>query len=156
MTAEPDRTTYRPEKPLLVWDGQCGFCKYWVTRWKKITGDAVRYVPYQDIHEEIPDIPKEAFQKAVRLILSDGRVISGAGAAYRTLEYSKTWNRLYGYYQKSQFFRTLSDLGYSYVADHRPFMYNLTQAFFGEDPNKPKPYWVFYLVGIIVLILVFV
>ena len=31
-----------PEKPLLVYDGDCSFCRLWVERWKATTGNQVR------------------------------------------------------------------------------------------------------------------
>lgn len=155
MSVKFNTTEYRPEKPLLVWDGQCGFCRYWVTRWKKLTGDAVRYMPYQEIHTEIHDIPEEAFKEAVRMIAADGRIFSGAEAAYRTLWYSDTWKWLYGYYQKSSIFRTVSERTYRFVADHCPSMHKVTKVFFGKDPNTMKPYWILYLAGILLLLFVF-
>ena len=31
-------------KPILIYDGNCGFCKKWVQRWKVLTEDKVDYV----------------------------------------------------------------------------------------------------------------
>ena len=28
-------------RPLLVYDGDCGFCGYWAPYWQKLTGDRV-------------------------------------------------------------------------------------------------------------------
>jgi predicted DCC family thiol-disulfide oxidoreductase YuxK len=33
--------------PLLIFDGDCGFCRIWVEYWKRLTGDLVAYGPYQ-------------------------------------------------------------------------------------------------------------
>jgi hypothetical protein len=30
-----------PERPLLVWDGDCDFCRRWIERWRRIAGDRV-------------------------------------------------------------------------------------------------------------------
>ena len=35
--------------PLLAYDGGCGFCAYWVRYWQRLTGERVRYAPYQEI-----------------------------------------------------------------------------------------------------------
>ena len=35
-------------RPLLIYDGDCGFCKYLVRYWQKLTGDRVAYAPYQE------------------------------------------------------------------------------------------------------------
>ena len=32
-----------PEKPLVVFDGDCHFCRRWIERWREMTGGAVEY-----------------------------------------------------------------------------------------------------------------
>jgi hypothetical protein len=32
-------------RPLLIYDGDCGFCFYWASYWQKLTGDRVDYRP---------------------------------------------------------------------------------------------------------------
>ncbi|MCZ6572672.1 MAG: dual specificity protein phosphatase family protein, partial [Planctomycetota bacterium] len=44
------------EPPLLVFDGDCGFCRRWVERWKRETGDRVAYTPYQEVGDRFPGI----------------------------------------------------------------------------------------------------
>jgi predicted DCC family thiol-disulfide oxidoreductase YuxK len=36
-------------RPLLVYDGDCGFCVYSVRYWHKLTDDRVIYRPYQEV-----------------------------------------------------------------------------------------------------------
>ena len=45
------------EKPLLVYDGNCGFCRLWIDRWRVITGDRLLYAPFQEAAEQFPQIP---------------------------------------------------------------------------------------------------
>lgn len=142
----PTHSTYRPTLPLLIWDGQCGFCKYWVIRWYHITGGSVRYVPYQNIHHRIEEIPEKAFGEAVRLIGTDGKIYSGAHAVYRTLHHTPKWRFLFYWYRKWIWFKKISDLGYRLVSDNRAALYKLTKLLFGKDPHKPKHYWVLYFV----------
>ena len=79
------RTNYPPtEKPMMVWDGECGFCKYWVTRWKMYTGDRITYKTYQEVASQFKDIPLKEFKKASRLIEPNGSVYSGPDSAYRS------------------------------------------------------------------------
>jgi predicted DCC family thiol-disulfide oxidoreductase YuxK len=40
-----------PERPFLIFDGDCSFCRVWVEYWKQMT-DGVLYVPYQEIGEQ--------------------------------------------------------------------------------------------------------
>ena len=53
-------------KPLLVYDGDCGFCRRWIDRWKILTGDKVDYAPFQEAAKRFHHIPKKKFQEAVR------------------------------------------------------------------------------------------
>jgi predicted DCC family thiol-disulfide oxidoreductase YuxK len=147
-------TSHPPaENPLLGWDGDCGFCKYWVLRWQMMTGDRINYEPYQSAAEEFPDIPEERFREAAQLIEPDGRVFSGAAAAYRTFTYDTPWAFLSDWYQTVTPFQRLSDLAYQWIADHRPLMFRLTKALFGKNPRSPKNYWLYYLLGLLLLIL---
>ena len=71
--------------PLLAYDGDCGFCAYWVRYWQRMTGERIRYAPYQDIAADYPDVPLEEFARAIQLFEPDGAHYSGAGAAFRVL-----------------------------------------------------------------------
>ena len=55
-------------RPLLVYDGDCGFCGYWARYWQKLTGDRVEYRPYQEVAAQYPAIPQAEFQRAVQFI----------------------------------------------------------------------------------------
>ena len=51
-------------RPLLVYDGDCGFCVYSVRYWHKLTGDRVIYRPYQEVAAQYSSIPISDFQRA--------------------------------------------------------------------------------------------
>src|SRR5436190_1413005 len=41
------RVANPPHKPLMIWDGECHFCKRWIERWREITaGEVVRPPTY--------------------------------------------------------------------------------------------------------------
>jgi predicted DCC family thiol-disulfide oxidoreductase YuxK len=73
-------------RPLLIFDGACGFCRAWIARWRQYTGEAVDYAPYQEVADRFPHIPREAFARAVHLVEPDGTVTQAAAAVFRTLE----------------------------------------------------------------------
>jgi lipase maturation factor 1 len=81
------RVAQPPAKPLLVFDGDCGFCRRWIERWQQRTGDKIEYLPFQDplIREQFPEIRGDQFEKSVQLIEPDGAVYSGAEAVFRSL-----------------------------------------------------------------------
>ena len=47
--------------PTLVYDGECGICRYWVTYWQDLTEDRVAYRAYQEAAADFPAIPPAAF-----------------------------------------------------------------------------------------------
>jgi predicted DCC family thiol-disulfide oxidoreductase YuxK len=73
------------QRPVLIYDGKCGFCKIWIEYWNTLTGDAVRYAASQDIAGQYPQIPRENFSRSVQLVLPSGEVLSGARAVFETL-----------------------------------------------------------------------
>lgn len=127
----------------MVWDGECGFCKYWVTHWKSKTNNRIDYRTYQDVSSNFADIPISEFKKASRLIETNGAVFSGPDSAFRSFTYFKNpvpvWHN---WYSKYQWFTSLCDYGYNFIANHRSFMFKLTKLFFGKDPKALKPYWL--------------
>ncbi len=153
MFQQITQTAYPPtHRPLLLWDGDCAFCAYWVERWKKMTGSHINYLPYQEAAALFPDIPEHHFKEAVRLIDTAGRVYSGAEAAYRSFAWNKRWKWLYQWYQQSEAFATFSEHSYQFIADNRPALYQVTKAAFGANPKKMKPYWLVWLAGAVGLV----
>ncbi|MDA9312893.1 DUF393 domain-containing protein [Vicingaceae bacterium] len=153
MFSKIERTTYLPgERPLMVFDGNCGFCKYWVIRWKKISGLEVDYKPYQKVAKNFKDISEQHFKEAVRYIDLEGNVFTGPDAAYITYFNKNKVKFLHLWYIEKTWFRNLSDFAYQFIADHRDTMSKITIRLFGKNPANPKPYWKYYLLGLIVLI----
>src|SRR5688572_32582794 len=74
-----------PNKPLLIFDGDCHFCRGWVERWRGLTAGAVEYAPFQEVASRFPEIPREALQNAVHFIERDGTVYRAAEAVFRSL-----------------------------------------------------------------------
>jgi lipase maturation factor 1 len=76
------------ERPLLIYDGDCGFCARWTAKWQETIRDKVDIVPFQSAGARFSeDIPVQCFRSAMRLIEPDGRVYSGAEAVLRALSY---------------------------------------------------------------------
>src|SRR6185503_17174184 len=49
-------------RPIMIFDGNCGFCGIWIDYWKRLTGDSILYEPYQEAADRFPRIPRENFQ----------------------------------------------------------------------------------------------
>ena len=77
-----------PRSPLLIFDGDCSFCRYWVDFWKDLTGDAVEYAASQEVASRFPEISPESFRQSVQFVLPDGSVHGGAEAVFRSLAFT--------------------------------------------------------------------
>ena len=109
-----------PAKPLLIWDGDCGFCRSWVGRWRSLTGDHVEYEPYQSAAVRFPEILPERFARAVQLIEPNGRHSEAAEAVFRSLAYAPGHGAGLWLYRRVPLFASLSEAAYRFVAGHRP------------------------------------
>lgn len=122
---------------MLVWDGDCGFCRLWVDYWKKLTGERVTYAPYQEVADHFPDVRGEEFAEAVRLFLPDGEMRSGAHAAYTTLAMAPGKRWLMWSYDHIPGFAAVSEAAYRVIAAHRSFFYTVTKLLWGI-PVEPQ------------------
>ena len=129
------------ERPVLLFDGNCGFCRFWIERWRRETGDAVEYAPYQEKAAEFPEISVPEYEKAVQLIMPDGKVYSAAEAVFRTLALVGKDRWLKWFYEKIPVFRALSEGAYRLVANNRVFFSKVTHLVFREG-REPSEYFI--------------
>jgi predicted DCC family thiol-disulfide oxidoreductase YuxK len=106
-------------KPVLIYDGDCGFCRRWIERCRSLTGEAIEYVPFQDAAPRFPNITIEQFKQAVKLIEPDGRIFSGAEAVYRSLRGVRGCRWLTWAYAVVPGFAPASESVYRWIARHR-------------------------------------
>lgn len=132
------------EKPALLYDGDCSFCRGWVQRWEKVVVGKVDFFTSQKAAEFFPEIPKQDFAKAVQYI-DAGQRFSGAEAVFRLLDCAgSSW--FLTLYQKISFFARSSEAFYNFVAKHRSFFSRITRFFWGESLEKPSyqiSSWIF-------------
>ena len=76
------------DRPVLIYDGDCEFCRRSVARLRHVIGDRVDARPFQEVAEQFPTISLEQFQASVQLVQPDGSVHVGAEAVFRTLAYN--------------------------------------------------------------------
>jgi lipase maturation factor 1 len=133
------------QKPVLIYDGDCGFCKLWIARWKQLAANKVDYAPYQEVASQFPQIPEDDFRKSVQFVDADATISKGAKAVFRSLTYAnKKW--MLWCYENMPGFAAISEWFYRIVAKHRPFFFSITRFFWGE---KLPPYtyavssWIF-------------
>jgi predicted DCC family thiol-disulfide oxidoreductase YuxK len=70
-------------RPVLLYDGDCGFCRRWVRRLQRWDRDgAIDYVAAADrgAVTGLPPLSDAALDRAMHLVTRDGRVYAGARA----------------------------------------------------------------------------
>jgi predicted DCC family thiol-disulfide oxidoreductase YuxK len=144
------------KRPLLVFDGDCSFCKAWIGYWKILTGGRILFAPYQEAGSRLPDIPTEQFASAVQLILPEGEVRSGANAVFSTLKSVPGKGWMLWVYDHIPGVEGITEVGYGLVARNRSLAYWVTKWLWGI-PIEPSTYglssWLFLrLLGAIYLI----
>ncbi|MGB0058950.1 lipase maturation factor family protein [Candidatus Binatus sp.] len=125
-------------RPLLIYDGDCGFCVYWVRYWSGLTGDRVTYAPYQEVAAQYPEIPLTAFQRAVQYVAPDGKIASGAEAVLLTLSHASGKSFWLTLYRQLPAFAAIAEGLYAFVASHRSALYRPSRWLWGRDYEAPR------------------
>ena len=110
------------KKPLLIYDGDCGFCKEWIAYWAKLTQGHVDYAPSQEVGQKFPRISSAQFEKSVVLVFPSGEFVVGAKAVFSALAaapHLKSGALLLNLYERAPFFDVTSEWAYKLVAEHR-------------------------------------
>ena len=130
-----------PPKPLMIWDGECHFCKRWIERWREVTTGKVDYKTYQEAADRFPEIPVERFKRAVAFIEPDGETFFAAEAVYRSLRYRFSRRWLAWSYDRVPGFAATSEVAYKFIARHRSFGSAITRLLWGQDVRPPTYLW---------------
>src|SRR5262252_3928036 len=135
------RVSNRPPKPLMIWDGECHFCKRWIERWHEITAGKVDYATYQEAAARFPEIPIEQFKRAVTFVEPDGDAFFAAEAVYRSLGYRPSRKCLSWSYDHVPGFAAISEAAYKLIAHNRSLASTLTRLLWGKDVRSPTYVW---------------
>ncbi|MEY2546078.1 MAG: hypothetical protein QOG48_1195 [Verrucomicrobiota bacterium] len=145
-----------PAKPLMIWDGECHFCRLWIERWKEFTAGAVEYETFQKIDNRFPEIPPEQFTRSVVYIDTDGNVFTAAEAVCRSLSCRSSRKWLAWSYDHVPGFAAVSEFFYGIIARNRTFSSAITRFLWGEDVRRPNYFlacrWFLCALGLIYLI----
>jgi lipase maturation factor 1 len=135
------RVSNPPEKPLLIWDGECHFCRLWIERWREITAGKVDYGICQEAAPHFPEIPPDEFDRSLVLIQEDGTVFFGAEAVCRSLSYRRSRKWLAWSYDHIPTFAPVSETVYRLIACHRRLASAVTRLLWGQDVRRPTYVW---------------
>src|SRR5687767_7266003 len=139
------------DKALLLWDGDCGFCRRWVERWKGLSQGQVDSEPYQLRGHEFKEIDPQQFKKSVVLVYPDGRHVVAAQAAFEALQGTK-FAFLSKIYTKYSIFSSISEKIYSIIAKNRVFFSYLDSFFISQGKHSVSLNLFFKGLGSIYLI----
>src|SRR5258708_7365480 len=140
------KLSHLPAKPLMVYDGDCGFCRKWINRWRFLTGDRLSYGPYQKEAPAYPEIPLERFENAVQLIEPDGTVTQGAHAVFKGLALLPALKWLLWTYDYLPGFAFVSEALYAFVAGHRHLFSTVDSCGLSQSDKRPSYFlsrWLF-------------
>lgn len=123
-------------KPVLLFDGRCGFCRIWIDYWRRRTGDRVEYEASEDARGRFSQIPEQAYSESVQLVRADGSVANGARAVFETLGMDRLYRAI----------GAPCELLYRFIAKRRGFFYQFTRFTFGtriEPTRFAATQWLF-------------
>jgi len=121
------------ERPLLVYDGDCGFCLRWIERWRRRSGEHVDFAPYQEVGARFPEVSTEEFRRSVWLFEPGGRRSRAAEAALRTAAAAPGAGRLgWWLYRFVPGVRPCLEGAYAWVAAHRAGLLRVERLLVGD------------------------
>jgi predicted DCC family thiol-disulfide oxidoreductase YuxK len=121
-------------KPLLIYDGECGFCRRWVDRGRSLTGDRVDYAPSQEVAAQFPQIAQEQFKDAAWLSCQMARRHMRR-PSFAGLRKPRSGLDVWAYEHVPGF--AGAQAGYRWVARHRPFLSKVTHVLYGQQTLRP-------------------
>lgn len=146
---------------VLVFDGHCGFCRFWVDRWRHTTAGSVEFRPYQSLDpSEFPEVTRDRFAQAVHYFEPEGRASDGALAVARLAAWTsgsrgRHWvgQTLTALYERLPGAANAAEYAYRVVADHRNVCMRATTLLWGQV-SAPSEYartaWLFRrLLGVV-------
>jgi len=129
-----------PTDRVLVYDGDCAFCRYCVGYAAAVAGERVSFRPFQEAAVDYPEVPIEDFRASIQLFTPHGRS-SGADAAFRVLALQARLAGWHWCYRHLPLFATLAEFVYRWTARHRSWALRAATFAFGGK-LRPLDYGV--------------
>jgi predicted DCC family thiol-disulfide oxidoreductase YuxK len=126
-------------RPVLIFDGDCGFCTTcarFLQRWV-VSGGSTSVLPWQQMDLDELGLSVGQCRAAVQWVGDSGELASGHGAIAATLRAGHPAWRAFGALLVAPGFSWLAERLYSWVAGHRYALPGGTPACRIQDPNEP-------------------
>ena len=127
----------RRKKPIVIFDGDCGFCRTWIERWREITGERVEYAASRDVGHFFPDVDPKLYEQTVVLADTDGAIHVGAEAVFRALAHARGWGWPLTAYERVPGVSAVTEACYRFVAARRRMFSRITRWVWGPDVRLP-------------------
>ena len=138
----PLRVSAPPSKPLLVFDGDCNFCRRAVGRLRQVAGGRLDSCLFK-IHK-LPSVFLSCLGRFSSVRCSSlSRMVSvhaAAEAIFRSVAAEKPW--LLWLYRNAPAFAPISEGVYRVVAEHRTIFSMVSRWLWGESFERPSYVWV--------------
>ena len=125
------------ELPLLVFDGDCSFCRAIVNRWQAAIGRQVHFAPYQQVGKRFPQIDTRDFQRAVHFIDSGDKVTRGTEAVFGAMSHCGRKRWLLWLYRHLPPIALAAEGLYRLVAANRGPLTFVRRIWYGRDLKLP-------------------
>lgn len=125
--------THAREKGLLLYDGDCGFCRRWIEWLQDKTADCVDYRPFQERGDAPAELKTKDLEESIHFIDIDGTVSRGAEAFFQVMSYApfkSAWLKLY---KRLPLFASAAEGIYGIVARNRPTTSRFSKLLHGKD-----------------------
>lgn len=121
MMAKTTISSDRSGEFVVVYDGQCAFCRKQVERIRcRDTQDIFEYLPRQaeGIEQRFPELIGGDFDSGMRLVHPDRSISVGADAVYEIARRVSGWKRLAWLY-RVPVLNSICRVGYAWIARNR-------------------------------------
>lgn len=140
LNALIDEVAADSQRPVLVFDGDCSFCRIWIGYWRNLIGERVEYVPYQSDAARFPEVPLSEFRQSVQLF-ENGERHSAANAVFHLMALRPDLRWTLWLYQHVPGVAAITEFGYRLIAAHRNAGYQVTRWLWGKQV-EPAQYTV--------------
>ena len=105
--------------PVVIFDGDCRFCRRWIRRYWNLKNEGIAWSSLQNARDQYPNISEDSFKQALHVIEPDGSIRTGAAACYRVLQLVGVRAWPLWLHEHASLARRVGTAIYSWVSKHR-------------------------------------
>src|SRR6478735_9366460 len=121
-SVNPVENDQNAARPVLIFDGDCGFCRRWIARWRQLTADRVEYLASEapETAQRFPENSGHWYKEGVVLMEPGRPPIRCAEAVLRTLQVAPgSYGLGMWFYKNVPGVAWVTELVYGLIARHR-------------------------------------